>query len=512
MISDADLQAILSSGGIPAARWLDQFEQYECRTSLEAWCCHALAPYGHSPAKHHRLLISYLERVANKEIPRLMVLMPPGSAKTTFVSKLFVSWLLQYQPGCQIIGASHTVPLALDISGGLTMSIQTIIKENQDILGYGLLNEAKERWYTTNGGCYLAAGVGVAIPGFRASGCAIIDDPIKSREDAESAGGRKTIWDWYNGSLERRLTPGCPIVLMHTRWRDDDLAGMLLAAEPERWTVLSLPAEAEVDDPLGRAPGEMLWGDDEYGYAADLKIVKRDLQNRGANREWTSQYQQRPVPEEGDYFKAEWLRYYENPPLASTMRIYGASDYAVTKEGGDYTVHGVIGLDPADNIYILDWWREQSATDEWVEAFCDLAQKWKPLMWAEERGQIISSVGPFLDRRLRERRIFPYRRQFTSSHDKQTRAQSIRGRMAMGKVYFPRREPWANDLVNELLRFDAGKNDDQVDVLSLVGRMLDVMVPGTAPKRELPIRGLQGMTMDEAWKELGKPQRERARL
>jgi phage terminase large subunit-like protein len=113
------------------------------------------------------------------------------------------------------------------------------------------------------------------------------------------------------------------------------------------------------------------------------------------------------------------------------MRIYGGSDYAVTADGGDYTVHAVVGLDPEGRMYLLDLWRKQAASDEWVEAFCDLVIKWKPLGWAEEQGQIKSGVGPFLDRRQRERKAFVFREQFPTRGDKAIRAQSIRGRMAL---------------------------------------------------------------------------------
>src|SRR6185437_9233451 len=205
-------------------------------------------------------------------------------------------------------------------------------------------------------------------------------------------------------------------------------------------------------------------------------------------------------PDTGDYFKREWLRWYDKAPARETLRTYGASDYAVTASGGDYTVHGVIGVDPDDNIYLLDWWREQTSSEEWVEAALDLMAQWKPLIWAEENGQIIKSVGPFLDRRQRERRVYSYRRQYASASNKPTRAQSIRARIAMGKVYFPSNAAWATDLVSEMLRFQAGKNDDQVDVLGLFGRMLDDLVSGTNPAPVEPMRGVHEMTMSEVWK------------
>lgn len=277
-----------------------------------------------------------------------------------------------------------------------------------------------------------------------------------------------------------------------TRWQDDDLAGRLLAEQAsggEQWEVLSLPAEAGLDDPLGRTPGELLWP--EWFTPQMFVEAKRDVRN------WSALYQQVPTPDSGDYFKKEWVRWYDNAPDLRTLRTYGASDYAVTAQGGDYTVHGVIGVDPQDNIYVLDWWREQTDSNEWIDAFLDLMGKWKPLMWAEEQGQILRSLGPFIERRQRERHIYGYRRAFTSSADKPTRAQAIRARMAMGMVYFPKGQPWSTDLVSEMLRFPAGRNDDQVDVMSLFGRMLASLVHGDEIKPAEPIRGLNEMTFGE---------------
>jgi hypothetical protein len=148
-------------------------------------------------------------------------------------------------------------------------------------------------------------------------------------------------------------------------------------------------------------------------------------------------YQQRPAPEDGDYFKAEWLRPYTNKPAIETMRIYGASDYAVTADGGDYTVHAVIGLDPDGKPWLLDLWRGQTDSAVWIDAWCDMVLEWKPMEWGEESGQIRAAVGPFIDRRARERDVFVYRRQIPSRHDKAIRAQSIRGLMATRGLYGP---------------------------------------------------------------------------
>jgi predicted phage terminase large subunit-like protein len=227
--------------------------------------------------------------------------------------------------------------------------------------------------------------------------------------------------------------------------------------------------EAELEDPLGRQPGDALWP--EWFTDQMRADAKRDA------RLWSALYQQRPTPDEGAFFKVDWFRS-ASPPPPDQMRVYGASDYAVTADGGDYTVHVVVGIDPDGRMHLLDLWRKQAASDEWVEAWCDLVLKWKPMGWAEEHGQIKSGVGPFLEKRARERKAYTFREQFPTRGDKAVRAQSIRGRIAMDGLFIRPDAPWRADLISECLRFPAGVHDDQVDALGLVGQLLDKMVNG----------------------------------
>lgn len=247
-----------------------------------------------------------------------------------------------------------------------------------------------------------------------------------------------------------------------------------------RWSVLSLPAEAEADDTLGRAPGEWLWDDDDYGYGAVLRREKATQ----TSRNWSALYQQRPAPEEGNYFLRAWLKAYDRDPPRERLHVYGASDYAVTADGGDYTVHVVVGLDPGGRMYLLDLWREQASSDRWVEAFCDLVRRWRPLAWAEEQGQIRAGIGPFLEHRMRERRAYVMRTPIPTRGDKAIRAQSIRGRMALEGLWVPSQALWAKDLEHELLTFPAGRHDDQVDALGLVGQLLDTATYGLPPRKK----------------------------
>lgn len=414
--------------------------------------------------------------------------MPPGSAKSTYGSVLFPPWFMQ-SVATNVLSASHTTELAEKWG----RRVRNLVNEHSNELGIAVApdNMAAGRWALSTGPEYYAAGVGTGIAGFRA-GLGLIDDPIRSRQDADSELIRDRIWDWYINDFRTRLVPGASQVLIQTRWHEDDLAGRAL--QHSDWHVISLPAEAEANDPLGRKPGEWLWSDGTYGYGEQLAELKKNT----PARTWSALYQQRPAPEEGDYFKSEWLRPYDKSPSRETMRIYGGSDYAVTADGGDYTVHAIVGLDPEGRMYLLDLWRKQAAPDEWVERFCDLVLKWKPMGWAEEQGQIRSGVGPFLDRRQRERQAFVFREAFPTRGDKSIRAQSMRGRMALEGLYVPHNAPWYADFRTELLSFPAGKHDDQVDAIGLVGQLLDKMMAGDAPKKPEPKKDQSGYSaMDE---------------
>jgi len=418
-----------------------------------------------------------LEAVAHGDIKRLAIFMPPGSAKSTYASILFPPWLMSRDRKALILAASHTTELAERWG----RRVRNLIAENAAVLEIRLSddNQAANRWSIRSGGEYYAAGANVGIAGFRAK-YGLIDDPIRSRADADSEIVRNHLWDWYLNDFRPRLVPEARVVLIQTRWHEDDLAGRAL--NHERWDVLDLPALAKQDDQLGRSLDEPLWTDDDYGYGAQL-LSLRDLT---PPRVWSALYQQSPAPDEGDFFRDEWLKARDIIPHHSSLRIYGGSDYAVTADGGDYTAHVVVGVDHLGNMYLLDIWRRQATSDVWVEAFLDLVQKYRPLEWAEEQGQIKSGVGPFLEKRMRQRRLYVNRSQFPTRGDKAVRARSIQGRMALDGLYYCKSNHWVADFLAEILNFPAGKHDDQVDALSRMGQLLDKMIVGKLSKQRMP--------------------------
>lgn len=395
-----------------------------------------------------------------------MLLVPPRHGKSELASIRLPAWYLGRQPHKQFLSVSATDALATDFGRSVRNTIaspeykaifDTILAED---------SQAKGKWHTSEGGVYYALGIGGSVLG-RGGDVLLIDDPFGSMKEAQSELERKNVWDWYTGTAYNRLMPGGAIIVINHRMHEDDLSGRLLAQQAaggDSWEVVDLPA---VND-----AGEALWPE-----AYPIEALDRIRRNTLA-RFWSALYQQHPAPEEGDYFKVEWLRPYENPPAEDTLRIYGGSDYAVTADGGDYTVHVVIGLDSDGRPWLLDLWRGQTDSATWIDAWCDLVKRWKPFEWGEEGGQIRGAVGPFIDRRARERQVFVYRRQVPSKSDKATRAQPIRGLMAMRGLQVPVNAPWYPAFRAELLSFPAGKNDDQVDALGVIGQLLDTALDG----------------------------------
>ena len=436
--------------------------------------------------RHHEMISQCLERVESGEIVRQMIFTPPRHTKSELATRRFPAWYLGRRPDAQVISASYNSELASDFGREVRNLINTPVYA-QIFPGVGLSedSQAANRWHLKSGGQYIAAGVGTAITG-RGAHLIFVDDPIKDRQEAYSETVRQRIWDWYRSVLYTRLMPGGSIVLIQTRWHDDDLAGRLLAEAGEggdQWEVVELPALARDNDPLGRMKGEALWPE---WYPEDRLI---QIKSVIGSRDWSALYQQEPQAEEGGFFLADWFKTVSEPPEG--LRIYGASDYA-TKDGeGDWTVHGICGVDEQDNMYMLDMWRGQTSSDVWVESFLDLVDRWKPLQWAEEAGQIRASLDPYITTRQRERRSYCVRTPFTSRFDKRSRARAIQARMSAGKVFFVRNAPWLEELRLEMLRFDAGRHDDQVDVMSLLGRMLEDMQGAGQLKNWAPSRHIR---------------------
>ena len=448
----------------------------EVRRDMNKWAEHC----GFVPAKHHKLLNEKLMAAARREVRKLMVFMPPGSAKSTYSSVLFPPHFLANYVNNTILLCSHSK----DLAESFGRKCRNLIDQNPLPLGYALAkdSQAAGEWATDKGGGFFCAGVGGRISGRRAD-LAVIDDPVGSREDADSKTIRDKQWDWYKTDFVPRLKPGAVRILIQTRFHEDDLAGRILSKEKD-WEVIRLPMLAEENDPLGRTPGELLW--------PEWFTPEMALEAQQDERTFSSLYQQRPTPESGNFFKSEWLREYDRDSLPKDLQVYVGSDHAVSlRQEADRTCILPVGIDGHGDIWVLPdvVWKRMD-TRESVDQMLAVAARRKPLMWWSEAAHIEKSIGPFLRERQEEQGVYFAMDQLSSARDKRTKAQAIQGMMAMGKVHFPSFCDWWSEAKRELLTFDAGTHDDFVDALANIGRGLSMLRgprAATPPKETYPI-------------------------
>ncbi len=417
-------------------------------------------------------LEKFSEQVANKESPRLMLFMPPRHGKSTLASIAFPAWHLGRHPEHEFISCSYSGSLAMNFSRKVRQLLREPVYKN--VFEKSRLDkdsQSVESWQTTQGGGYVAAGVGGGITG-KGAHVMVIDDPVKNREDAESDNNRDATWDWYTSTAYTRLSPGGGILVILTRWHDDDLAGRLLTQAEEgadEWEVIRYPAIAEEDESF-RKTGESLHPE-RYNVDA-LEQIKKAI----GPRDWSALYQQNPVSDEGDYFNRDMIAYYDfNEIDTSKLRYYCAWDLAIgQRDRNDYSVGIVVGVDEYDNLFVVDVVRGKYDGFELVEQILDLYELWRPGIVGIERGHIEMALGPFLEKRTRERGLSEayFKDLKVGRRDKELRARAIQGRMQQGMVYFPQDAVWTGSMVAELLRFPNGTHDDQVDALAWIGLMM----------------------------------------
>jgi len=415
-------------------------------------------------------LEKFSEAVANKESPRLMLFMPPRHGKSLLASTYFPAWHLGRNPTHEFIACSYSGSLAMSFSRKVRQVLrekpyQTVFKESR----LDRDSQSAEAWLTDKGGGYVAAGVGGAITG-KGAHVLVIDDPVKNRDDAESETGRQSVKDWYTSTAYTRLAPGGGVLVILTRWHDDDLAGWLLSQQDtgDKWEVIKYPAIAEIDEPH-REKGTPL-----HAARYDLEALRR-IRAAVGPRDWSALYQQNPVADEGEYFTRSMIRYYTEEPPRKEMKIYAAWDLAIgQREANDYTVGVVMGVSTEDKLYLLHVERGRWNGHDIVEKMLDVYEAWRPDIIGVEKGQIEMAIGPFLEKRIRERNLFEayFKDLRPGKRDKMVRARAIQGRMQQGMVLFPKDSEFTTSLINEMLRFPNGVHDDQVDAMAWIGLMM----------------------------------------
>ena len=414
-------------------------------------------------------MIAELESVAFGRIDRLMLLLPPGSAKSTYASVLFPVWWFTQHPQSAVIAAAHTANLAAHFG----RRARNLIAEHALPLGYGLARDerAAASWATDRGGSYYAAGVGGPIAGRRAD-LVLIDDPVKSQRQAYSFAMREQVWDWYRADLTPRLKPGGRIVLVMTRWHQDDLGGRLLAEQAaggDAWHCLRLPALAEAGDPLGRSPGTPLWPEWESAEALTRKRAAV------GERTWAALYQQSPQGLHGLLFKVARIETIAGDGARAhdssgkgRPQIVRAWDLAATAaEDGrdpDWTVGLRLSRDASDRFVVEDVVRLRGSPHAVEEAIASAAEKDGrdvTVALPQDPGQAGRAQVLYLARRL----IGYHVTASTESGAKTTRALPVASQVEAGNLVIVG-GPWNGTFIEELRDFPNGAKDDQVDALA----------------------------------------------
>jgi len=462
-----------------------------------------------------QLLCQILEKIARGEPltergdKNAAVSIGPQTGKSEVLSRRGPSWMFGRRPTLNAILGSYNQDFANEF-GDDVRNILISDSHHQVFPEFELRKggQAKDLLISTKGGKLAFVGVGGSGTG-KPADVFIVDDPIRNDDDAQSELYRDRTWNWFTKVASTRIHNDSAMVVVHTRWHEDDLIGRLCDPDhPERhkkysgiaedWLHINIPAVVEdpalakalgltlrvQQEPLVRAqfgtkPIAALW---PQRFSLEFLAKQKRLDKRG----FTALRMGRPAPEDGEFFTAADLVEYHSPAdIPTNIRKYGASDHAVSeKQKADFTVLGCVGIDENDDIWVLpDLVWERMETDRTVDELLLKFKAHKPDLWWMESELISKSFGPFLHKRMLEEKIYTAIDPVTVSKDKKTRARAVQGRMRMQKIHFPAFAPWWADARNQLLKFPYGTNDDFVDWLSHIGMGLTKEIAADAPHR-----------------------------
>lgn len=447
------------------------FAQRVSRDTAEPWI-----PYRHLEHLNTKVM-DLIEGRADKK--RLIVLTPPRHGKSEYCSKYLPAWFLCRFPERRIILTSYEAEFARQWG----RKVRNLIVDHQGLLPVQIKPDSKaaDRFDLVghNGGMQ-TAGAGGPITG-KGAHLLIIDDPIKNSDQAYSQVERDNLWDWWRTTAFTRLEPGGVVVFIQTRWHEDDLGGRLIedAEDAENWEVIRLPALAEDDDPIGRAPGEALCPErfDENALALMRSTMGPDV--------WSALYQQRPQPEGGGRFRKDTFKYWSDANNGHAYRLkprkgeedartlvvlkedcwrFITVDFAITeKTSGDFTVAGIWDVAPnpePSKLILVDRERARVIGPDHLPMLERLYATWQPKFIGVERASFgIGVIQAAIRRGLPIRELVP-------DKDKWARSEQAAVMCENGRVYFPQHAPWLSEWESELLSFPAAAHDDQVDAFA----------------------------------------------
>lgn len=428
-----------------------------------------------------------VDAVAGRGPQRLVVECPPRHGKSELISHRTPPWFLGMFPDKQVMLASYEATFA-----------ETWGRKGRDLLeefGKGLYGvsvkpdaRAQDRWYTDKGGVMAASGIGGRFTGMGAD-LLIIDDPVKNAEEARSETIRAKHWDWWQSTATTRLHPNAVVIVLMTRWHEQDLGGMLLSQghedfEGDRFTEIRLPAIAEDDDPLGRERGEALWPD-RYD-AAHLGRIQKNV----GSYWWSAMYQGRPVPEGGGMFKRSWFTHIPEIPTNPADKIKWVRywDFAATEDTGktdpDWTVGALLGKRPNGTLVLADIARARK-TPHGVEAMMKATARRDnemlghvPVAIEQEPGASGKIAADHYIRNVLEGFTARARK---ANKNKVVRADPVSAYAEAGNIEIVT-APWNDEFFHESEQFPNGAHDDQVDAVS--GAYGELMQEGVLARRD----------------------------
>lgn len=471
------------------------------------------------PGDHHVAINDALARVESGEIKNLVITIPPRFGKTQICVIDWMARCIAKNARAKFIHLSYSDELALDNSAKCRETV--LSKEYQDFWPVQLKADAdsKKKWYTEQGGGVYATAAGGAVTGFGAGsladiaeqaeavedplddffamrddhepldpnlfyGAIVIDDPIKV-DDADNEKERNRVNKRLNTTIKsRRNSRNTPIIIIMQRLHEDDMAGFVLAGGMEEdFHHLNLPA-CDTDTQTSLWPAKHTFEELMKLKAADHSVFQ-------------AQYMQDPTPDEGSFFKAEWFKRFRLGEEPTKLVKYGAGDYAVTEDDGDWTEQAIAGFDVKDNLYFLDWRSARTTLDKSIDTMMSLALDNDPMLWAAEAGVIRRAMEPYVLKEQQRRRLFFKLEWLPATSSKASNAKAFQALASQGKVYIPY-GTWGDELIAQLLKFTgkADKLDDKVDVCGVFGRLLGLAL-GPAQYHEKPAAAANDYGMDD---------------
>lgn len=396
---------------------------------------------------------------------RVMLMLPPGSAKSTYASVVFPTWEMARNKAMEIILTGWGDPICRRHGKRARQICHS--PQFRELFGTSIdpNTRAAEDWQLNNGSSYKSSGIASGIAGFRTQGL-VWDDLTKNRKEADSQGIRNDVYNAYIDDARSRKTPTAWEVGIGTRWHEDEIMGRILpegyngesgfmkCRDGNVWYIICMAAECErspAEDPLGRERGDMIWPEwfDE-NYWAEKRMIARS---------WGSLYQQRPAPESGIVFKKEKFKYYDSLPEHNT--VYISYDPGVS-EIGDHTAMHVWMVDEFARIYLVESYYDQVSIDVWIVQLLNWVRKWKPVECISESGVIKRAAEPFVMRAMRKAKTFFTQTWITRSANKPAMAQGAIAMVNSGQVYLPRNSD-GERFLNACLKFPASKDDHEPD-------------------------------------------------